>query len=68
VGHGCCVWIGVTMALMATLADRILDATRWAPLDDDVLAKRLGVAHRQSVNQAGPPSGGAGPSPAVHRT
>jgi hypothetical protein len=56
------------MALMATLADRILDATRWAPLDDDVLAKRLGVAHRQSVNQAGPPSGGAGPSPAVHRT
>jgi hypothetical protein len=52
VGHGCCVWVGVTMALMATLADRILSAIRYAPLDDDVLAKRLGIAHRQSVNQA----------------
>jgi Restriction endonuclease len=39
------------MALMATLADRILDAIRYAPLDDDVLAKRLGVGHRQAVNQ-----------------
>ena len=39
------------MALMATLADRILDAIRYAPLDD-VLAKRLGVGHRQAVNQA----------------
>ena len=37
---------------MATLAERILEAIRHAPLDDDVLAKRLGVAHRQSVNQA----------------
>lgn len=37
---------------MATLADRILDAIRFAPLDDDVLAKRLGVSQRQSVNQA----------------
>src|SRR5215217_8762785 len=40
------------MALMATLADRILDAIRFAPLDDDVLTKRLGVGHRQAVNQA----------------
>ena len=40
------------MALMATLADRILDAIRYAPLDDDVLARRLGVGHRQAVNQA----------------
>ena len=40
------------MALMATLADRVLDATRHAPLDDDVLARRLGVGHRQAVNQA----------------
>ncbi len=40
------------MALMATLADRILEAIRYAPLDEDVLAKRLGVGHRQVVNQA----------------
>ena len=40
------------MALVATLADRILDAIRYARLDDDVLAKRLGVGHRQAVNQA----------------
>jgi hypothetical protein len=39
------------MALMATLADRILDAIRYAPVDDDVLAKRLGVGRRQAVNQ-----------------
>jgi hypothetical protein len=39
------------MALMATLADRILDAIRYAPLDDDVLARRLGVGH-EHVNQA----------------
>jgi hypothetical protein len=39
------------MALMATLAEWILDAIRCAPLDDDVLAKRLGVQHRQAVNQ-----------------
>lgn len=39
------------MALMATLADRILDAIRYAALDDDALAKRLGVGHRQAVNQ-----------------
>jgi hypothetical protein len=37
---------------MATLGDRILEAIRYAPLDDDVLARRLGVAQRQSVNQA----------------
>lgn len=36
---------------MASLGDRILDAIRYAPLDDDVLAKRLGVSQRQSVNQ-----------------
>jgi len=40
------------MALMVTLADRILDAIRFAPLDDDVLTRRLGVGHRQAVNQA----------------
>jgi hypothetical protein len=40
------------MALVATLADRILDAIRYGPLDDDVLAKQLGVGHRQAVNQA----------------
>jgi hypothetical protein len=34
------------------LADRILDAIRYAPLDDDMLARRLGVGHRQAVNQA----------------
>ena len=37
---------------MATLAERILDAIRFAPLDDDALAERLGVSHRQAVNQA----------------
>lgn len=37
---------------MATLAERILNAIRYAPLDDDVLSKRLGVGHRQAVNQA----------------
>lgn len=36
---------------MATIGDRILDAIRHAPLDDDVLAKRLGISQRQSVNQ-----------------
>jgi len=28
------------------------DAIRFGPLDDDLLANRLGVGHRQSVNQA----------------
>lgn len=37
---------------MATIAERILQAIRYAPLDDDVLAKRLGVPQRQSINQA----------------
>jgi hypothetical protein len=37
---------------VATLAERILEAIRYAPLDDDVLARRLGVGHRQAVNQA----------------
>ena len=36
---------------MATIAERILEAIRYAPLDDDVLAKRLGVSQRQSINQ-----------------
>lgn len=36
---------------MATLADRILEAIRYSPLDDDVLAARLGVSSRQAVNQ-----------------
>lgn len=37
---------------MATVADRILEAIRYAPLDDDILARRLGVSQRQSINQA----------------
>jgi hypothetical protein len=37
---------------VATLAERILEAIRYAALDDDVLAKRLGVSQRQAVNQA----------------
>jgi hypothetical protein len=37
---------------VATLGERILAAIRYAPLDDDVLAKRLGVGQRQSINQA----------------
>lgn len=37
---------------MASLGERILEAIRHTPLDDDVLAVRLGVSHRQSVNQA----------------
>jgi len=40
------------MAIMVTLAERILDAIRFGPLDDDVLSQRLGVGHRQAVNQA----------------
>lgn len=36
---------------MALLADRILEAIRYSPLDDDVLAVRLGVSSRQAVNQ-----------------
>jgi hypothetical protein len=43
---------GATMGHMATLGDRILEAIRYAPLDDDMLARRLGVPQRQSVNQA----------------
>jgi hemin uptake protein HemP len=39
------------MGFMATLGDRILEAIRYTPLDDDVLAKRLGIPHRQAVNQ-----------------
>ena len=44
--------IGASMSLMAILADRILD--RSTPLDDDILVRRLGVGHRQAVNQAAP--------------
>lgn len=36
---------------MATIADRILEAIRFGPLDDDVLAKRLDVRPRQTINQ-----------------
>lgn len=36
---------------MSTLAERILDALGSGPLDDDVLAHRLAVAQRQTVNQ-----------------
>jgi hypothetical protein len=37
---------------VATIAERILEAIRYAPLDDDVLAERLRVSQRQSINQA----------------
>lgn len=37
---------------MATIAERILEALRFGPLDDDALAKRLDVRPRQSINQA----------------
>lgn len=37
---------------MTTLGERILEAIRYAPLDDDVLAVRLEVSSRQAVNQA----------------
>lgn len=37
---------------MATIAERILEAIQFGPLDDDVLAERLGVSPRQSINQA----------------
>ena len=67
VGQGATSEVGAMMALVATLADRILDAIRYAPLDDDVLAKGLGVGHRQSGEPGGAPSGGSGSSPAVHR-
>lgn len=36
---------------MATIADQILAAIRHSPLDDDQLARQLGVSHRQSINQ-----------------
>jgi hypothetical protein len=36
---------------MATIAERILEAIQFKALDDDQLAKRLGVSQRQSINQ-----------------
>lgn len=36
---------------MSTLGDRIRDAVRYSPLDDDVLAARLGASSRQAINQ-----------------
>ncbi|WP_245993464.1 MarR family transcriptional regulator [Nocardioides immobilis] len=36
---------------MATIAERILEAIRFRPMDDDQLARRLGVSQRQSINQ-----------------
>lgn len=36
---------------MATIGQRILEAIRYGPLDDDQLARRLGVSPRQSINQ-----------------
>lgn len=36
---------------MAALGDRILEAIRYRPLDDDVVAARLGSSGRQAVNQ-----------------
>jgi hypothetical protein len=37
---------------MVSLAERILAAIQYAPLDDDVLAFRLHVSQRQTINQA----------------
>ena len=37
---------------MASIAERILEAIRYVPLNDDELAQRLGVSPRQSINQA----------------
>ena len=45
-GLTCLTAIAVDVAGRPTGADRILDAIRYEPLDDDVLAKRLGVGHR----------------------
>lgn len=39
------------MVVVASLDERILDAIRFGPLDDDAIAQRLGIAHRQAVNQ-----------------
>lgn len=36
---------------MTTIGERILEAIRHAPLDDDQLARLLGVSPRQSINQ-----------------
>jgi ribose 1,5-bisphosphokinase PhnN len=36
---------------MAAIAERILEVVRYEPLDDDVLAQRLDVRSRQSINQ-----------------
>ena len=50
--NGAAWTVSATMALMASLGDRILDAINSGPLDDDELSRRLGVGHRQAVNQA----------------
>ena len=47
-----CVCGAVEDWRMATLADRILEAIRYSPLDDDAPAGRLGLNSRQAVNQA----------------
>jgi len=43
--------VGARLIVVATIAERILEAVRYAPLDDDLLAKRLGITQRQSINQ-----------------
>jgi hypothetical protein len=52
---------------VTTIAERILDAIRYAALDDDVLAKRLGVTPRQSGQSGRPEAGGAGDAAALRR-
>lgn len=37
---------------MDTIGEQILEAIRFRPLDDDVLAKRLDASSRQAINQA----------------
>jgi arsenate reductase-like glutaredoxin family protein len=37
---------------MGTIAERILEAIKNGPLDDDALAIKLGISPRQSINQA----------------
>ena len=41
--NGAAWTLSATMALMASLGDRILDAINSGPLDDDELSRRLGV-------------------------
>ena len=43
--------VSANVTTVTILAERILEAIRFTPLDDDVLTQRLGVSRRQTVNQ-----------------